>query len=141
MKQHIDTITDLLLGAAYADKRLESKERDAITGMLSKLLGVSDLPDAQRERIKGFNPAKLDVAAAAGSLVSLADSDKHKILELVASVTESDDEIDLAEDAYLRKVAVGLGIPESEIEALTIELIEDDDLDQFFEDDAPSIGS
>ena len=136
MKEHIDTITDLLLGAAYADKRLESKERDAITNMLSKLLGVSDLPDAQRDRIKGFNPAKLDVSAAAAKLSSLGDADKRKVLDLVASVTESDDEIDLAEDAYLRKVAIGLGIPEDEIDSLAVEILEEDDLDQFFEDDA-----
>lgn len=136
MKEHIDTITDLLLGAAYADKRLETKERDAITAMLTKLLGVSDLPDAQRDRIKAFNPAKLDVKAAGSKLALLSGDEKRKVLDLVASVTESDDEIALAEDKYLRKVAEGLGIPESEIESLTIEIIEEDDLDQFFEDDA-----
>ena len=136
MKEHIDTITDLLLGAAYADKRLETKERDAITTMLTKLLGVSDLPDAQRDRIKAFNPAKLDVKEAGSKLALLSGDEKRKVLDLVASVTESDDEIALAEDKYLRKVAEGLGIPESEIESLTIEIIEDDDLDQFFEDDA-----
>jgi len=136
MKEHIDTITDLLLGAAYADKRLESKERDAITSMLTKLLGVSDLPDAQRDHIKAFNPAKLDIKEASSKLALLSGDDKRKVLDLVASVTESDDEIALAEDKYLRKVAEGLGIPESEIDSLTIEIIEDDDLDQFFEDDA-----
>lgn len=136
MKEHIDTITDLLLGAAYADKRLEAKERDAITAMLTKLLGVSDLPDAQRDRIKAFNPAKLDVKEAGSKLALLSGDEKRKVLDLVASVTESDDEIDLAEDAYLRKVAEGLGIPDSEIDSLAIEIIEDDDLDQFFEDDA-----
>ena len=136
MKEHIDTITDLLLGAAYADKRLETKERDAITAMLTKLLGVSDLPDAQRDRIKAFNPAKLDVKEAGSKLSLLSGDEKRKVLDLVASVTESDDEIALAEDKYLRKVAEGLGIPESEIDSLTIEIIEEDDLDQFFEDDA-----
>lgn len=136
MKQHIDTITDLLLGAAYADKRLESKEREAIGAMLTKLLGVSALPDAQRDRIKAFNPAKLDVAASAGALASLAAADKRKLIDLVASVNEADGEIDLAEDAYLRKVAQALGLPDSEIDDLTIEMIEQDELDQFFEDDA-----
>lgn len=136
MKEHIDTITDLLLGAAYADKRLESKERDAITSMLCKLLGASDLPDAQRARIKAFNPARLDVGAATTSLSLLSGAEKRKVIDLVATVTESDDEIDLAEDAYLRKVAEGLGIPAAEIDSLTIEIIEEDELDQFFEDDA-----
>jgi len=136
MKEHIDTITDLLLGAAYADKRLESAERDAITGMLAKILGVPDLPDAQRDRIRAFNPAKLNVGACGESLASLSTEEKHKILELVATVSESDDELDLAEDDYLRKVALALGVPESDIADLTIELIEEDELDQFFEDDA-----
>jgi uncharacterized tellurite resistance protein B-like protein len=129
MKAHIDTITDLLLGAAYADKRLEGGELKSISAMLCKLLGTDELPAAQHERITGFNPAKFDVKAAAGRLRFESAENKRKVLELVASVSESDDEIDMAEDAYLRKVAAGLGMSDADIKDLTIEVLEDDELE------------
>lgn len=134
LKDQIDTITDLLLGAAYADKRLEGDEIDAISNMLCHLLGVDELPDAQRARMKGFNPAKHDAVAAAKSLGALDDGEKRKLLDLVASVNESDDEIDLDEDAYLRKVAKGLGVSDDELGDLALEILEEDDLDRFFEE-------
>lgn len=129
MKDHIETITDLLLGAAYADKRLEGRELDAIRSMLCKLLSASELPAAQQAQIKAYNPAKHDARQDATSLASLSIDEKRKLIGLVASVTESDDEIDFAEDAYIRKVAEGLGLSEEEIGGLTIEVIEEKDLD------------
>ncbi|MBK6916990.1 MAG: TerB family tellurite resistance protein [Deltaproteobacteria bacterium] len=129
MKAHIDTITDLLLGSAYADKRLEGGEIAAIEGMLCKLLAVDALPQAQKDRIAGFNPAKFDATAAAGRLRFESAENKRTVLELIASVSESDDEIDMAEDAYLRKVAAGMGISDADIADLAIEVLEDDELD------------
>lgn len=128
MKAHIETITDLLLGAAYADKRLEGDELASITAMLCKLLGTDTLPKAQSDRLTGFNPAKFDVKAAAGRLRFESPENKRKVLELIASVSESDSELDMAEDAYLRKVAVGMGLSESDIADLTIEVLEEDQL-------------
>lgn len=129
MKAHIDTITDLLLGSAYADKRLEGGEIAAIEGMLCKLLAVDALPQAQKDRITGFNPAKFDATAAAGRLRFESAENKRTVLELIASVSESDDEIDMAEDAYLRKVAAGMGMSDADIADLAIEVLEDDELD------------
>jgi uncharacterized tellurite resistance protein B-like protein len=129
MKEHIDTITDLMLGAAYADKRLEGRELDAIRSIVTKLLGAPALPQAQEERIKSFNPARFDAKAAAASLATLPAEGKRTILELVATVTDSDDEHDMAEDAYLRKVGEGLGVPADELAGMTIEVLEDDELE------------
>lgn len=134
MKEHIDTITDLLLGAAYADKRLEGEELRAITKMVCKLLGAEELPEAQGARLTAFNPAKFDVAEASASLSSLCDDDKKRVLDLIASLNESDDVIDLDEDAYLRKVADGLGVDDSVIAEHTIEILSDDDLDGMLAD-------
>jgi len=135
MKEHIDTITDLLLGAAYADKRLEGDEVRAITKMVCKLLGTEELPEAQAARLKAFNPAKFDLEAAAGSLSGLPDDDKKRVLDLIASLNESDDVIDLDEDAYLRKVAGAMGVDESVIAEHTIEILSDDDLDGMLAED------
>ncbi len=129
MKEHIDTITDLLLGAAYADKRLEGDELSAISKMLCKLLGASELPADQKSRLQSFNPAKFDVDKAASSLSGLSSEDKRKVVELVASVNDADEELDFDEDAYLRKVALGMGMKEEELEGLTIEVLEEDDLE------------
>ena len=133
MKEHIDTITDLMLGAAYADKRLEGRELDAIRSMVVKLLGSKALPGAQEDRIRAFNPARFDAKAAAARLSKLDHEGKHKILELVATVTDSDEELDLAEDAYLRKVAEGLGLPAEDLEGMTIEILEEDELEGFLD--------
>lgn len=133
MKEHIDTITDLLLGAAYADKHLEGRELDAIRSMVVKLLGSPALPQAQEDRIRSFNPARFDVGTAARSLGKLSDEQKRKVLELVASVTDSDEELDLAEDAYLRKVGESLGLGAEDLEGMTIEIIEEDELEGYLE--------
>lgn len=134
MKEHIDTITDLMLGAAYADKRLEGQELQAIRSMVIKLLGVPALPQAQEDRIKSFNPARFDVGTAARSLGVLDGDHKRKVLELVATVTDSDDELDLAESTYLRKLAEGLGLPEEDLEGMTIEILEESALEGFLDD-------
>ncbi|MBC8069773.1 MAG: TerB family tellurite resistance protein [Deltaproteobacteria bacterium] len=128
MKAHIETITDLLLGAAYADKRLEGDELASISSMLCKLLGTDTLPQAQTDRIGEFNPAKFDVTTAAGRLRFESPENKRKVLELVASVSDADEELDFAEDAYLRKVAAGMGLSDADIADLTIEVLEDEDI-------------
>jgi len=134
MKEQIDIITDLLLGAAYADKRLEGRELDTIRGLLERIVDESPLPAAQEQRIKSFNPAKHDASKAAAQLASLSAEDKRTVVDLVAWVTEADDEIDMAEDDYLRKVAIGIGLSEKEVAELTIEIIEDDELDGLLAD-------
>lgn len=135
MKEHIVILTDLMLGAAYADKHLEGRELDAIRSMVIRLLGTPELPQAQEDRIKSFNPAKHDAKAAATSLASLSLEHKRKVLELVATITESDDELDLAEDAYVRAVAHGLGLGDDELEGMTIEILEDEDLEGYLDEE------
>jgi uncharacterized tellurite resistance protein B-like protein len=127
--EHIDTFADLLLGAAYADKRLEGREITTIRTLLERVVGESPLPAALEARMKSFNPAKHDPRGAAATLWFLSKEDKRTVVDLVAKVTEADDEIDLAEDDYLRKVAIGIGMSDAEIRELTIQIIEDDELD------------
>ena len=127
MKQHIETITRLLLGAAYADKRLEGAEVTRIEAILRQVLGGE--PSAELlASLHRFNPAAFNVHSAAATLKGLEPADKRKLLELVASVNDADDELDLAEDAYLRHVAVGMGVSEGEIADLTLEVLDDEEL-------------
>ena len=132
MKQHIETITNLLLGAAYADKRLEGREIQSIERLLNRMLGTAKLPDARAQQIRGFNPAKFNPKDAATSLQSLSTEDKRRLIELVATVTESDGELDLAESDYLKRVALALGLDEAHFADLTIEILEEKELSGFF---------
>lgn len=127
MKQHIETITRLLLGAAYADKRLEGAEVTRIRALLTTLTGGQP-PTGLDGLISSFSPAAFSVQRAAEELKGLEPADKRKLLELVASVNEADEELDLAESTYLRTLAVGLGMQESEFSDLTLEILEDDEL-------------
>lgn len=128
MKDHILTITDLLLGAAYADKRLEGKETKQIRSLLAKLLGAERFPAAVEARFKDFSPAAFDVDAA-GKHVAGLGSDRRKILEMIAAVSESDQEIDLAEDRYLRRAAIAMGLADKDFRDLVVDFQEVDDLE------------
>ncbi|HVI01193.1 MAG TPA: TerB family tellurite resistance protein [Enhygromyxa sp.] len=128
MKNHILTITDLLLGAAYADKRLEGQEKDKIRSLLAKLAGSTTFPDAVEARFREFSPAAFDPVAA-GKKLSHLGSDRRSILEMIAAVTESDDEIDLAEDRYLRQVAEAMGLATKEFQDLLVDFQEVDELE------------
>ena len=135
MKEHIETITNLLLGAAYADKRLEGQEVKTIRAILAKLHGTDEPPAERLAQMKTFNPAKFNARAAAATIGDLNAEQKHKLLELVAAVNEADDVLDLDEDAYLRKVAEGLGLSDDEISDLTLDVDEDEDWSQYFDED------
>ena len=135
MKQHVQTITNLLLGAAYADKHLEGEETATIERLLCKLVGKDELPIAQSSQMKSFSPAAFDVSAAAQSLAGLDESDKRKVLEMVCAVHDADEELDLAEDAYLRKVATGLGFADDAIGGLALDVSELDGMDGILGDE------
>jgi uncharacterized tellurite resistance protein B-like protein len=122
MKEHVETITNLLLGAAYADKRLQGDEVASIRGLLTKLLGVDSLPSAQSDQIATFSPAKFNADEAAGSLKVLSADDRRRVVDMVAAVHESDEELDLAEDAYLKRVAKAIGLSDDEIGELTLDV-------------------
>jgi uncharacterized tellurite resistance protein B-like protein len=125
MKEHIETITDLLLGAAYADKRLEGNEIETIRGLLCKLLGVESLPASQADQIANFRPAKFDAENAGASLRDLGD-DRRKVLEMIAAVHDADDEFDFDEDRYLQSVGRGLGLKPEQYADLTAQMQVDD---------------
>lgn len=128
MKQHIEIIIQLLLGAAYADKRLEGAEVTRIRAILTQILGGGALDPRHEQALVSFNPASFNVHASAASLKDLDSRDKRTLLELIASVNDADDELDLAEDAYLRNVALGFGVPESEFSDLALEVLAEDEL-------------
>jgi len=123
-------LSELLLGAAYADKELKDQERDEVRTLLQGLAG--DLPAEVDEKIKSFDPEKFDLKAVAHNFKADSEDDRKKLLFLVAAVNEADDELDFAEDEYLRDLAAALDLPASALEGLTVE-IETEELKESFQ--------
>jgi uncharacterized tellurite resistance protein B-like protein len=124
------TLSELLLGAAYADKELKDQERDEVRTLLQGL--ACDLPAEVDEKLKSFDPDKFDLKASAATFVGDSEEDRKKLLFLVAAVNEADDELDFAEDDYLRDLAAALELPASALEGLAME-VETEELKESFQ--------
>ena len=123
-------ICDLLLGAAYADEVFKDREREEVRGMLEDLSG-SKLSAELESQIAKFDPKKFDLAKTAAAFKSDSADDKRRLLFLVAAINEADDEIDFAEDQYLRDLCKALQLPDSALEGLTIDVEIEDMRDEF----------
>jgi len=142
MDNRIDSITDLLLGAAYADDHFLESEKEAIRELLGKLL-KGDVPSELTARIEAFDPKRFDVAATAKRFAGDSDDDKYKLLELIAAVHAADDEFDFAEDEYVRDVVKVLGMEGGQLARFTLEFeVEDlaDNLDALRKGPPPAPG-
>jgi uncharacterized tellurite resistance protein B-like protein len=121
LDDRIGPICDLLMGAAYADKKLEDREREEVREMLADLSGGKLTPELEN-RIKKFDPKKLDLNATAAAFKSDTEDERRKLLFLVAAINDADEEVDFAEDEYLRSLAKALALPSSALQGLTIDV-------------------
>ena len=117
-------LCDLLLGAAYADNELKDLEQDEVRGLLEDL-GGEELSVKLEAQIAGFDPKAFDLDAAARHFLGDPLDDRTRILHLVASIHDADDELDFAEDDYLRALAVALELPDDSLRGMTIDIVED----------------
>ena len=122
-------LCDLLLGAAYADKELRAQEKQEVRALLADLAG--ELPKEVDARIAAFDPKRFDLKKAVAPFRSDSPDERRKLLFLVSAVNEADDEIDFAEDDYLRALAKELALPASALDGLTVD-IESEDLKDTF---------
>lgn len=120
-RERILVVTDLLLGAAHADKRFEGKEAHAVQAILTKIIADPAVLKSVDERIKNFSPDGFDLTEVAGRFSADPIVSKRHLLELVAAVTHADEELDLAEDDYLRDLAGALGMAEREYSDLALD--------------------
>lgn len=114
-------LCDLLLGAAHADKHFADRERHEVREMLADLSGDALTPELE-ERIASFDPATYDLARTAGAFAVDTEDDRRRLLFLVAAIHDADEEIDLAEDDYLRALANALFLPSSALDGLTVDI-------------------
>ena len=130
IKDRILPLTDLLLGAAYADKELKDQERDEVRGLLEELAG--ELSTDIELHIVKFDPEAFDLTATAAEFKGDSEDDRKRLLFLVSAVIESDEEIDFSEDDYLRNLATALGLPKSALDGLTVD-VETEELKETFQ--------
>lgn len=121
VRDRIGTITQLFLGALYADRRCQESEKKAVRRLIADLIVRPELPPEVEALIDGFDPDKFDLEAMARDFVSDPPMNRRRLLELVAQLCTADGEIDLDEDEYLHKLARALGMPPSEYEDLVLD--------------------
>lgn len=124
----VENLADLLMGAAYADNKLDGREEETVRAKLADLLDVEEVPADLNDRIKGFNPGTFSLEVSAALLASEEAPLAREILELVAAVNDADEELDLDEDKYLRDLAKALGVQESDYSDLKLEIVSVEDL-------------
>ena len=114
-------LCDLLLGAAHADKQFKARERAEVRELLADLTGGKLSPELE-DQIAQFDPSRFDLTATAAAFRGDPADDRRRILFLVAAVHDADEELDLAEDDYLRALARALDLPDSALAGLTLDV-------------------
>ena len=114
-------ITDLLLGAAHADGRMDGRESEKVKELVRTLTTDPDVLASCEKRIKDFVPAKFDVQEAAKGFLGESEDQRYQLLELVAQIHAADEELDLEEDDYLRSLGTALGLPDNAFEDLVLD--------------------
>ena len=113
-------LCELLLGAAYADEEFHSTEKTEIRALLVELAG--ELRIEVEACIASFEPAKFDPGSVIGIFLDDPPEDRERLLRLVSTVIEADDEIDLRENEYLRKLATLLGLSAASLDGLVLDI-------------------
>jgi uncharacterized tellurite resistance protein B-like protein len=120
LSDRIFPVCELLLGAAYADSELHRLEQTEIRALLIELAGER-LVEVEA-CIASFEPHRFDLKTTVGVFRGDSEEDRRKLLLLVSTVIEADDQIDLAENDYLCELATALGLPPSALEGLTLDI-------------------
>ncbi len=105
-------LTDLLLGAVFADSRVAERERAAVRRCLTDLLGSQVLPVELESRIANFDPDTFDLERVARDFHADPPVRRRALLAMVRYVCESDGVYDLTEDAYVTALALALSLDE-----------------------------
>ncbi len=121
LSDRISPLCDLLLGAAYADKQFKDRERQEVREMLVEELGASLTQDLEAQ-IDAFEVSGFELEACAAEFIDDPEEDRVRLLGLVAAINDVDDEVDFAEDEYLRTLAKALKLPASALAGLTVDV-------------------
>lgn len=123
MKVHdrIEVLTDLFLGALYADRAFDATEQRVLRQMLCDLIGRSELPRELQAHIERFSPERFDLHAAACEFLRDPPMRTRRLLELVAQLSGANGEFDLEKDEYLHRLARALAVPPVEYDDIVLD--------------------
>jgi len=130
----VELIADLLMGAAYADQTFDGRERTTVRDLLAAWLSAEEVPAALDARLERFDPEAFSLEDTAARLGVADEKQARKVLELVAAVNEADDELDLDEDEYLKRLAAALGLAGAGSADLELEILSVEELRADFEE-------
>ena len=96
-RDRILILTDLFLGALWADDDFSADEQRAVRQLLADLLDVtpSTLPDKVENRISNFEPLTFDLPVAVAEFADDPPQAKKRLVELVAHMVHADGVVDL----------------------------------------------
>jgi uncharacterized tellurite resistance protein B-like protein len=114
-------VADILLGAAYADGTGDGSEILAVRDLLKEITGEKELPAELEKRVSTFTIKSFDLDKSAKAFKDGAKITARRMVELCATIRDADEEHDLAEDDYIKKVGKALGLKESEYKDLTLD--------------------
>ncbi|MEZ4335669.1 MAG: TerB family tellurite resistance protein [Sandaracinaceae bacterium] len=133
VRDRILVLTDLFMGALWADDEFSEDEQKAVRALLADLLLVTPdtLPVDVEDRIVRFDPLSFDLEAAAGDFSADPPMAKRRLLELVGRMVDADGVVDMKEDEYLRRLAGLLGMEYQEYSDLVLDYEIDELRDSF----------
>lgn len=113
-------ICELLLGAAYADDELHRMEQTEVRALMAEMAG--EMRVEVEACIASFEPGKFDMKTTASGFRNDPEADRRRLLLLVSTVIEADDQMHFAENDYLRELAAALGLPASALDGVIVDI-------------------
>ena len=114
-RDRILVLTDLFLGAVWADDEFSEDEARAVRSLLGELLDVEGpLPADVEARLVDFEPLNFDLEAAASEFADDPPMAKRRLLALVGRMVDADGIVEVKEEQYLRDLAAALGLEYAE---------------------------
>lgn len=114
--REVSALGELMLGAAYADGDKGAVEIVAIAEQLKEFIDIDHVPNLLARRMAHFDPNTFAVEAACAQLRLENQDDRLAVLQLIAKVVGADNILHPAEIAYLRRVAVAIGIDPEQLQ-------------------------
>ncbi|MBU1238588.1 TerB family tellurite resistance protein [Myxococcota bacterium] len=125
-----ELLADLLMGAAYADNNLENSEQAIVLKIMQEMTSQRMLPASLMSHISAFNPKAFNLDKTLKAFGVKGGEEAKLLLGLLIRVTEADDVYDMDEGSYLMKVATAINAPKELTENLTMELLDEGDLEE-----------
>jgi len=117
-------LADLPMAAAWADGKLDPRERDKAMETLCALLDCewNDLPPPLVVRIADFDPDAFDLSSCAAAFEQMTPRERRRLVAMVREICDADGVFDLEEDRFVRAVVFVLALTEEDLGDLVVRI-------------------